>query len=181
MKRVVKYSLGFLVAFCFLSSNIFSQGNLPPGTYTSQNKKAIKFQEEAKKYIDPKKKVDSIEAALAGARDIMAEWINEDGPARKELRELFVSEAVLTSKVIKSKEQEAANYKDYFDLQEQASKSPSHRILAVRRGERRASCRLNFYPRKIKPLKYWKIYLFKVKAKIQNRLPWLVPMPIKDY
>ncbi|MBF0477990.1 MAG: RNA-binding transcriptional accessory protein [Candidatus Omnitrophica bacterium] len=90
---------------------------------------------EAQKYINAEKEVNSIEEALDGARHIMAEWINENEEARKQLRKLYQDTGTLTSKVIKGKEAEGINYKDYFDMQELAKTSPSHRILAIRRGE----------------------------------------------
>jgi uncharacterized protein len=74
-------------------------------------------------------------AALAGARDILAERIADDATARAKLRELFATKAVLRSKVLTGKEEEGAKFKDYFDWSEPAATAPSHRILAIRRGE----------------------------------------------
>ncbi|MEA3212190.1 MAG: protein Tex [Chthoniobacter sp.] len=85
---------------------------------------------DAKKYSIP-----DIAAALAGARDILAERINDDATARAKLRELYVSKGVIKSKVISGKEEEGAKFKDYFDWSEPAATAPSHRILAIRRGE----------------------------------------------
>ena len=79
--------------------------------------------------------VPSPEAALQGARDIMAEWIAETLEARQKMRFLFERNAILTAKVKKNKETEGAKYRDYFDYQEPLAKIPSHRLLAVRRGE----------------------------------------------
>ncbi len=91
---------------------------------------------EAAKYVDAEKKVETPEEALVGARDIMAEWINEDSGARAKMRDFYFLKGVITSKVIKGKEEEAIKYKDYFDWQEPVVKSPSHRVLAMRRGEK---------------------------------------------
>ena len=85
---------------------------------------------DAKKYSVP----DGA-AALAGARDILAERISDDANARAKLRELYVHHGVIKSKVISGKEEEGAKFKDYFDWSEPASQAPSHRILAIRRGE----------------------------------------------
>jgi uncharacterized protein len=74
------------------------------------------------------------DAALQGARDIIAEQINEDAQVRAKLRKLFETEATLQSKVVTDKETEGIKYKDYFDFSELISKTPSHRILAVLRG-----------------------------------------------
>jgi uncharacterized protein len=79
--------------------------------------------------------VENTDEALQGARDIMAEWINENEPARHAIRNLFARKAVITSKVIKGKDVEGAKYRDYFDYTEPLSKCTSHRILAMRRGE----------------------------------------------
>lgn len=89
---------------------------------------------EAARFIDPEKEVPDAEAALAGARDIIAERINEDQTARERLRRLFAQKAVLVSKVIPGKEDEGANFRDYFDWSEELAKAPSHRVLAIRRG-----------------------------------------------
>jgi uncharacterized protein len=86
--------------------------------------------------IDAKKyRVPDVAAALAGARDILAERINDDANARAKLRELYLTKGVIKSKVISGKEEEGAKFKDYFDWSEPAEKAPSHRILAIRRGE----------------------------------------------
>ena len=73
--------------------------------------------------------------ALKGARDIIAEHVSEDERSRNQLRNLFTHQAVITSKVIKGKEEEASKYKDYFDFSEPLKRCSSHRLLAIRRGE----------------------------------------------
>jgi uncharacterized protein len=91
---------------------------------------------EAAKYIDDEKKVMNAEDALAGARDIIAEWINENAEVRAKMRELFFEKGVFVSKVVRGKETEAVKFRDYFDWQESVKTVPSHRMLAVRRGEK---------------------------------------------
>jgi len=91
-------------------------------------------------------KVESTEAALQGARDIIAEWISESQSARNRIRNLFVREAVITSKVIKAKEEEAIKYKDYFNFEEPLKKCASHRLLAMLRGEQEGFLRINIEP-----------------------------------
>ena len=81
-------------------------------------------------------KILTADEALAGARDIIAERINDDATAREKLRGLYKSSAVISSKVILGKEAEAAKFKDYFEWSEPLSKCPSHRLLAMRRGEK---------------------------------------------
>ncbi|HWV31513.1 MAG TPA: Tex family protein [Dyadobacter sp.] len=73
--------------------------------------------------------------ALQGARDIIAEWINENQEARTKIRYAFQRGAIITSKVKKKKEEEGAKYRDYFEFSEPLAKIPSHRLLALRRGE----------------------------------------------
>lgn len=90
---------------------------------------------KAEGYVDETKGVGTVEDALAGARDIIAEWVNEDEKARAAMRQLLSSKGMLRSKVSSGKEEEGAKFKDYFDWEEPLSKAPSHRVLAMRRGE----------------------------------------------
>ena len=80
-------------------------------------------------------KVANIEEALQGARDIIAEWVNENVEARNAVRKVFEREAFVYAKVKKNKEEAGAKYRDYFDFNEPLKKVPSHRLLAIRRGE----------------------------------------------
>ena len=79
--------------------------------------------------------VKDIDDALKGASDIIAEWVNEDVRARQDVRSIFEREAEITAKIIKGKEKEGEKYKDYFDFSAPLSRCPSHRLLAIRRGE----------------------------------------------
>lgn len=90
--------------------------------------------------------VSSIENALQGARDIIAEWVNEDAENRAKLRKLFEDAALLQSKVLEGKETEGVKYKDYFDFTEPIHKIPSHRILAVLRGFLEGFLRMGIQP-----------------------------------
>lgn len=81
-------------------------------------------------------KIASVEEAFAGARDIIAERVSDDAPARAKLRTLFQQRATVSSKVITGKEAEGAKFKDYFEWSEPLAKAPSHRVLAMRRGEK---------------------------------------------
>lgn len=99
---------------------------------------------EASKYVNDT--VTSVEEALQGARDIVAETINENSEARERIRQLFSHEAVISSKLIKSKIEEASKYEDYFDYSEKLSKCPSHRLLAIRRAEREGLLRVDISP-----------------------------------
>jgi uncharacterized protein len=91
---------------------------------------------EASFFVDPEKGVLTVADALSGARDIIAEWINEDQDARTAMRTYFSEKGVFKSKVVSGKESDGAKYRDYFDCQEPVATAPSHRILAMRRGEK---------------------------------------------
>ena len=84
--------------------------------------------------------------ALQGARDIIAEWLNEDEQVRNRVRRSFEREAVIQSKLVRGKEEEGQKYKDYFDFSEPLKKCPSHRLLAMRRGEDEGILRLIIGP-----------------------------------
>lgn len=90
--------------------------------------------------------VDTVEAALAGAKDIIAEWVSESESARNSVRKIFSYEAMITSKLIKGKEEEAQKYRDYFDMTEKLSRCSSHRLLAMRRGEAEGFLRVSISP-----------------------------------
>lgn len=94
------------------------------------------IEQTAQNYLN--KEVSSVEEALQGARDIIAEWINENIFIRKNLRRIFQRKAVISSKVVKTKkeEEEAQKYAQYFDWSEPLNKIPSHRLLAMLRAEK---------------------------------------------
>ncbi|HTH83225.1 MAG TPA: Tex family protein [Mucilaginibacter sp.] len=101
---------------------------------------------EAEKYISEEKGVATAEDALAGARDIIAEQISEDAAARTNLRELFMQKGSFKSRVVPGKEVEGAKYKDYFEWEEPVKSTPSHRVLAMRRGEKEEILYLDVLP-----------------------------------
>jgi len=86
------------------------------------------------------------EDALKGARDIIAEWINENETARNAIRTVFRREATISSKLIKGKDEEAQKYRDYFEMSEKLARCSSHRLLAMRRGETEGFLRVNISP-----------------------------------
>ncbi len=90
--------------------------------------------------------VEDVEAALAGARDIIAEWVSENGKARNVMRRLFLHEGVLASKLVKGKEEDGIKFKDYFDFSEPIKRMPSHRFLAVMRGTSEGFLKLSVEP-----------------------------------
>lgn len=101
----------------------------------------INVNEEALKYLN--EEVLTSDDALSGARDIIAEWINEDIPARNALRELYKNTAVLNSKVVPKKKEEGQKYLDYFEYSEELSKCPGHRLLAMLRAEQEGILRVS--------------------------------------
>ena len=101
---------------------------------------------EAEKFMNDELGVASPEEALAGARDIIAELINENVEARTSMRKYFQQHAHIKSSVVKGKEEEGIKYKDYFDWSEPLKSSPSHRILAIRRGEHEGVLKLDTMP-----------------------------------
>ena len=107
---------------------------------------------EAQAYINEEKEVSSADDALSGARDIIAEWINEDAATRQSIRRLFYMEGVIQSSVVKDKEETAIKYRDYFEWQEPVSRVPSHRLLAMFRGENEGFLKLKIRPTEDKAL-----------------------------
>ncbi|MFC4212181.1 Tex family protein [Pedobacter lithocola] len=100
----------------------------------------------ASKFINAEKGVNSLEEALAGARDIIAEMISENAEARTKMRTYFQEKAVFKAEVIKGKEEEGIKYKDYFEWSEPVKTAASHRVLAMRRGEKELILRLDALP-----------------------------------
>jgi protein Tex len=101
---------------------------------TNPEQEAARFVTAADSTVAEELRVPDVNAALAGARDIIAERINDDADARAGMRELFLNKGVLRSQVIPGKEEAGAKFKDYFDWSEPIGNAPSHRVLAIRRG-----------------------------------------------
>ena len=116
-----------------LAKQLFDQTDIDP-------------EKEAETFVDPEKEVQTTEDALAGARDIIAEWVNEDAGAREHMRSFYQKQSVFRSTVATGKEEEGAKYRDYFAFEEAVSKAPSHRILAMRRGEQEGVLSLRILP-----------------------------------
>lgn len=89
----------------------------------------------AKRFVNKEKNVDSIEDAIKGACDIMAEWVSENINGRNAIRKMYYKDGLICSTVIKGKEEDAKTYLQYFDWKEPVDKAPSHRILALFRAE----------------------------------------------
>lgn len=113
-------------------------------TIFDQNK--FDLEAEAAKYIDTEKGVATFEEALQGARDIIAEMVNENPEARAKVRTLFLEKGTVKTRVIPGKEEAAAKYKDYFEWEESVKNAPSHRVLAMRRGEKELFLMMDVLP-----------------------------------
>ncbi|MBL0184399.1 MAG: RNA-binding transcriptional accessory protein [Candidatus Obscuribacter sp.] len=100
----------------------------------------------AEAYVDAEKGVESVDAAIGYARDIMAEWMSEQPEVRQKLRQYWSKNSIVSSKVAKGKEQEGQKFKDYFDWSEKVTAAPSHRILAMLRGEGEGILKLTLKP-----------------------------------
>jgi protein Tex len=116
-----------------LADKLYAQGPCNPAS-------------EALRFVNPDVAVNSAEDALAGARDIIAEKINEDSRVRSETRKLFLEKGLTRSKVIAGKESEGAKFQDYFDYCEKISSAPGHRLLAMFRGEKEGVISLQIRP-----------------------------------
>lgn len=101
---------------------------------------------QAKRYLS--EQVANIEEALQGARDILAEQLNEDQTLRQITRKAYERGAVISARVARGKDEEGAKYRDYFDYSEPLNKCPSHRLLAIRRGEEEGFLRVGIAPEK---------------------------------
>ncbi len=120
------------------------ENGLEPLSVLILEQKDIDVVAEANTFIT--EKIKTADEALQGARDIIAELVNEDATVRAKLRKLFEDTALLQSKVLTDKETEAIKYKDYFDFSEAIHKIPSHRILAVLRGFLEGFLRMSIAP-----------------------------------
>lgn len=132
-KRKTKASVAREKGLEPLAMAVLEQDNIDPEVF-------------AQDFIDEEKGVNSIAEALQGARDIIAETIAENADARAKMRELFLNKATFKSSVFKDKEEEGIKYKDYFEWEEPLKTAPSHRILAIRRGEKEQVLKLDVLP-----------------------------------
>ena len=116
-------------------ADVARENGLEPLAKIIMNQNADNVETLASRYL--KENVESKDQALQGARDIIAEWINENPPVRQSIRRLFQRKAVIEAKVVKKKaeEEDAQKFKQYFDWSEPLSKAPSHRLLAMLRAE----------------------------------------------
>ncbi len=114
--------------------------------------KGFDLSQDAATSLNTEKGISSIEEALTGARDIIAEWVNEDRQARYLIRRLFYQEGMIQSVVVKNKEIEGIKYDHYFDWQERLARVPGHRFLAMLRGENEGYLKIKIRPDQEKAL-----------------------------
>ena len=127
-------------------ATIAKSRGLEPLAKIIMSQKHDDVESQANQFINKENDVNTTEDALAGARDIIAEWINENKYARSKIRGLFRRKAVIESKVAKGKEEEGNKYQTYFDWSELMMRSASHRVLAMFRGEKEGFLKIKVYP-----------------------------------
>ncbi|WP_186758486.1 Tex family protein [Echinicola salinicaeni] len=157
-------------------ATIAKEKGLEPLATKVFEQESIDLEGEASAYIDEEKEVANVEEALQGARDIIAEWVNENAELRKKMRDLFINEGQFVSKVIPGKENEAIKYKDYFDWAEPIKTAPSHRVLAMRRGEKELFLMLDSSPEEFDAL----ALMEKMVVTANNTSAEQVKLAIKD-
>ncbi|WP_316846055.1 Tex family protein [Pedobacter psychrodurus] len=127
-------------------ASVAKEKGLEPLALQIFEQSAFDLDASADKFIDVEKGVNSLDEALAGARDIIAEMISENVEARTKMRIYFQEKSAFKSEVIKGKEEEGIKYKDYFEWNEPVKTAASHRVLAMRRGEKELILRLDALP-----------------------------------
>lgn len=150
-KRKTRASMALEKGLAPLAENIMGQDGCNP-------------RHEAKAFINIEQGVENIEEALKGALDIIAERVNENSEARNICRRIFARHSYITSALVSEKENEAAKYKDYFSWRERAIQAPSHRILALFRGENEGMLSLKIQPDEMLCLSALKKLFIKTKG-----------------
>ena len=133
-------------------ASVAIERGLQPLADAIQKQYQCSVEQLAMPFVKEEKGVCTVEDALAGARDIIAERVSEDIAARNKVRNIFRRSAMLTSKVVKAKEEEAAKFQSWFDWKENAMRAPSHRILAMFRGEAEGLLRVKIAPEEDEPV-----------------------------
>ncbi|HOW30953.1 MAG TPA: Tex-like N-terminal domain-containing protein, partial [Bacteroidales bacterium] len=131
---------------------------------------------KAASFLDPEKDVKTVDEALSGARDIIAEWVNEDKGSRERVRNLFARKASISSRAVRGKELEGIKYESYFDWNESLLKAPSHRLLAMFRGENEGFLKVSIEPDEIEAVEL----LNRKFVRAKNAAAAQVEMAVKD-
>lgn len=127
-------------------ASVAIEKGLEPLAITIYDQSPVDLKKIALSYIDKEKGLNTLDDVLQGARDIVAEWISEDGKMRESMRNMFLKEAVIASKVKKDKKESGSKYEIYFNASEKLNKVPSHRLLAMFRGEEEGFLSLSIKP-----------------------------------
>ena len=133
-------------------ASVAVERGLQPLADALQKQYQCSVEQLAMPFVDEAKGVENVDDALAGARDIIAERVSEDIAARNRVRNIFRRSAMLSSKVVKAKEEEAGKFQSWFDWKENAMRAPSHRILAMFRGEAEGLLRVKIAPEEDEPV-----------------------------
>ena len=124
-------------------AQVAREAGLEPLANILQAQKAAHITQTAGRYINKEKGIDNVQKALQGAQDIIAERVSESERARQSLRTTFARHAVIYSRLVKGKDIEGQNYRDYFEWSEPLARCSSHRMLAMRRGEAEGILRIS--------------------------------------
>ena len=116
-------------------AQIAREAGLEPMANIIQSQKEVPLEKIAQRYLNPEKGIETVEQVIQGAQDIIAERVSENERARQTLRTTFNMHAQITSRLVKGKDVEGQNFRDYFDWSEPLARCSSHRLLAMRRGE----------------------------------------------
>ena len=157
-------------------ATIARERDLEPLAQLIMKQLAVDPEAKAEEFINPDKSVLTIDDALAGARDIIAEWVSEDKTAREKIRNVFTREALINSRPVKGKELEGILYQNYFEVSENLFKAPSHRVLAMFRGEEEGFLKLSIDPEEATPVEI----LNRVFIKSNNKSAKQVELAVKD-
>ena len=124
-------------------AQVAREAGLEPLANILQAQKTPNVTQAAGRYINKEKGIDNVQKALQGAQDIIAERVSESERARQSLRTTFARHAVIYSRLVKGKDIEGQNYRDYFEWSEPLARCSSHRMLAMRRGEAEGILRIS--------------------------------------
>lgn len=127
-------------------ASIAIEKGLEPLAIVIYDQSSVDLKKIALSYIDKEKGLNTLDEVLQGARDIVAEWISENSQIREAMRNLFIKEAFITSKVKRDKKESGSKYEIYFDASEKLNRVPSHRLLAMLRGEEEGFLSLSIKP-----------------------------------
>ncbi|HEY9125468.1 MAG TPA: Tex family protein [Bacteroidales bacterium] len=155
-------------------ATIAKEKGLEPLAGTIMKQQTVNIYGFAEKFIN--KDVANADEAIAGATDIIAEWVNENVRARNQLRKLFRHEALIISKVVKGKEPDAIKYGDYFEFSEPLKRCPSHRFMAMHRGEEEGFLKISIEPAQEKAI----AMLEEIFIKADNECSDIVKKAITD-